>query len=106
METIEDILRRIVRQEVRAALGSDRPTPSGVTGENAYLDIDELANEMGVSKQTLYRWRSEGTDMPEAFRVGSRLRWSRSAVDEWLDSRAKDAANNMGRSTAFISRTP
>lgn len=54
------------------------------TATARYLDIGELAEQMGVSVQTLYRWRSEGHDMPKGFLVGSRVRWRQSVVDEWM----------------------
>ena len=57
-----------------------------------YLDIQGLAEQLGLSVQTLYRWRSEGVDMPQAFRVGSRLRWSQTVVDEWLTKKEGVAA--------------
>ena len=62
--------------------------PIGVT----YLYVDEVAARLGVSKQTLYRWRSEGVDMPKAFTVGSRLRWRSSTVDAWMEAREEVSA--------------
>lgn len=49
-----------------------------------YLDVGALAAQLGVSVQTLYRWRSEGHDMPQGFLVGSRVRWRQETVDAWI----------------------
>jgi len=51
-----------------------------------YLDIAELAEQLGVSVQTLYRWRSEGHDMPKGFMVGARVRWRQETVDTWIEA--------------------
>jgi excisionase family DNA binding protein len=48
------------------------------------IDINELAAQLAVSRQTLYRWRSEGHDMPAALLVGSRVRWRQGSVDDWV----------------------
>lgn len=52
--------------------------------KHALLSIQEVAEQLCVSTATLYRWRSEGQDMPRAMRIGSRVRWTQESVDEWL----------------------
>ena len=44
--------------------------------------IDELANDLGVPKQTVYCWRTSGYG-PAGFRVGKHLRWRASTVIAW-----------------------
>lgn len=56
------------------------------------LDIDEVAAKLGLKKQTLYRWRSEGRDMPQAVKIGSRVRWREGAVDAWIDAQSAGLA--------------
>lgn len=56
------------------------------------LDIDALADQLGVAPQTLYRWRSEGKDMPKGFLVGSRVRWRQGTVDAWIEASALKVA--------------
>lgn len=51
-----------------------------------YLDINDLAEVLGLSKASLYRWRSDGTDMPKGFKIGSRIRWTQESVDEWIEA--------------------
>ena len=50
----------------------------------ALLDINELAEQLGISVATIYRWRSEGQDMPHAMKIGGRVRWTQDSVDSWL----------------------
>lgn len=57
-----------------------------------YLDVAQLAEELGVSVQTIYRWRSEGADMPKAFKVGSQLRWKQETVDQWIAAQEAKAS--------------
>lgn len=45
-------------------------------------DIDQVANYLGVPKQTIYAWRSEGKG-PKGFRVGKHLRWHAPTVITW-----------------------
>ena len=44
--------------------------------------IDEVADYLGVPKQTVYRWRTSGYG-PAGFRVGKHLRWRASTVIAW-----------------------
>lgn len=44
--------------------------------------IDDVANYLGVPKQTVYAWRTTGYG-PPGFRVGKHLRWRATAVITW-----------------------
>lgn len=44
--------------------------------------IDEVANYLGVPKQTIYGWRQTGYG-PKGFRVGKHLRWRAGTVIAW-----------------------
>jgi excisionase family DNA binding protein len=48
------------------------------------LNIEQLAEQLGVSVATIYRWRSLGESCPPAFKIGGSVRWSQEAVDTWL----------------------
>jgi len=51
--------------------------------ENQELwDIDDLANYLGVPKQTIYSWRTTSYG-PQGFRVGKHLRWRSARVIAW-----------------------
>ena len=45
-------------------------------------DIDDVANYLGVPKQTIYGWRTTGYG-PQGFRVGKHLRWRSATVIAW-----------------------
>lgn len=44
--------------------------------------IDEVADYLGVPKQTVYGWRTSGYG-PAGFRVGKHVRWRASTVIAW-----------------------
>lgn len=48
------------------------------------LSVEQLGDQLGVAVQTIYRWRSEGRDMPKAIKIGGRIRWRQESVDAWL----------------------
>ncbi|WP_370074840.1 helix-turn-helix transcriptional regulator [Nocardioides sp.] len=45
-------------------------------------DIDDVASYLGVTKQTIYSWRTTGYG-PAGFRVGKHLRWGAATVINW-----------------------
>lgn len=51
--------------------------------------IDDVANYLGVPKQTVYSWRKTGHG-PKAIRVGKHLRWRASVVLEWTLARERE----------------
>lgn len=51
-----------------------------------YLSVDELAQYLQLSKETIYHWRLEGTG-PKATKLGKHLRYSRENVQAWLQAR-------------------
>ncbi len=45
-------------------------------------NIEDVANYLGVPKQTVYAWRTTGYG-PQGFRVGKHLRWRATTVITW-----------------------
>lgn len=45
-------------------------------------NIEDVANYLGVPKQTVYAWRTSGYG-PQGFRVGKHLRWRATTVITW-----------------------
>lgn len=50
--------------------------------------VDDVAEYLGVPKQTLYQWRTRGYG-PHGCRVGKYVRYRRVDVDSWLDAQTK-----------------
>ena len=57
-----------------------------MTTATEWLTIGELADEIRVSKATVYQWRSRG-DAPRGARFGRHVRFRRRDVDAWIARR-------------------
>jgi excisionase family DNA binding protein len=51
-----------------------------------WVAVDEVANHLGVSRDTVYRW-VENKDLP-AHRVGRVWRFKLSQVDQWVEQQS------------------
>lgn len=51
-----------------------------------WIGIDQLAAELGVPVRTIYAWRSTGKG-PRGAVFGKHVRFRRSDVDAWIESR-------------------
>ena len=49
-----------------------------------WLSVEEIAEHLGISKETIYRWLEKGK-IP-AHRVGKLWKFRPSEVDEWVKS--------------------
>lgn len=56
------------------------------------LTINQAAEKLGLSVQTLYKWRSERKDMPQGFTIGNRVRFYEDVVDAWIEKRSNAEA--------------
>ncbi|TFC20065.1 helix-turn-helix domain-containing protein [Cryobacterium algoritolerans] len=88
---LEDAIRQIVREEVRAALadaerirGATTPVraPRFGSGPQA-LTPEDVSAKTGVAVQTLYNWRHLRKG-PRSFKLGRLVRYFESDVDEWI----------------------
>lgn len=66
--------------EARAKLPDRRPSQPMEFQD--LWNIDQVANYLGVPKQTIYCWRTSGYG-PQGFRVGKHLRWRAATVITW-----------------------
>jgi excisionase family DNA binding protein len=48
------------------------------------LRVEDLAEVLGVSRATLYRWLARGGALPPSRRLGGRRVWARPHVVRWL----------------------
>ena len=62
------------------------PTHRFVENLGDYLSVDELAQYLQLSRETIYHWRLEGVG-PKATKLGKHLRYSRENVAAWLKDR-------------------
>jgi excisionase family DNA binding protein len=54
------------------------------------LPVEDFAAEVKVAVQTVYNWHAAGK-APRAHRIGRRLFFRRSDVEQWLATRAEPA---------------
>jgi excisionase family DNA binding protein len=54
--------------------------------DDRMMTVEDLAEYLGLPVGTIYKQRSEGTG-PPGFRLGKHVRWRRSEVDAWLESK-------------------
>jgi excisionase family DNA binding protein len=60
-------------------------SPATVKNDTSQLwSIDEVANYLNVSKDTIYGWRKTGYG-PPASKIGKHLRWRPQDVGAWVD---------------------
>lgn len=52
-----------------------------------WLSPADLANELRIPRQTVYRWRMEGKG-PRGHTIGRHVRFSRESIDAWLEQQA------------------
>jgi excisionase family DNA binding protein len=50
------------------------------------MTIDDVAEYLGIPKQTLYQWRSKGYG-PPGRRIGKHVRYRQSDVEQWVTDR-------------------
>ena len=60
--------------------------PRSLGGDDDLLTLQEVAELLDVSPNTIYYWRYQGTG-PKGHRVGRRIRYKRSDIVEWLEAR-------------------
>jgi predicted DNA-binding transcriptional regulator AlpA len=88
---LEDAIRQIVREEIRAALldgERDRRAPSASSAPRAgsgprALTPEDVTAKTGLSIRTLYNWRGTGKG-PRSFKLGRLIRYSEADVDAWI----------------------
>jgi len=79
---VEQIIERLER--IEGMLSAKGAVP------REYLNIDEAAGFIGVSRQTLDRWRMEATG-PAVHRVGRRVLYSLADLRAFMDGHRSDS---------------
>ena len=67
-------------------------TPTQTPPARDFLRTKDIAEMLGVSAVTIWRWRRSG-DFPEPHQLGvNTVGWPRAVVEDWLASRAPTTA--------------
>ena len=66
---------------IRSAIGRRTGEPERARAE--LLDVQDVAALLKVSPRTVYRLADSGK-MPRPYKLGSLVRWRRTAVDAWI----------------------
>jgi excisionase family DNA binding protein len=73
------------RQLDTASAPAPEATPGTADNDDLHLwSIGQVADFLGVSKDTIYGWRKTGYG-PPASKIGKHLRWRRVDVATWVD---------------------
>ncbi len=59
-----------------------------------WLSVEEIAQYLGVSKETIYRWLEKG--MIPAHRMGKLWKFKPSEVDDWITSGGAERQDSKG----------
>ena len=54
------------------------------------LNCRQLAELLGCSQRSIWRWAKDGT-LPPAVRVGAARRWSERSIRGWVETREREA---------------
>lgn len=98
-----DLLRSIVRDEIRNALADARAEPRNASGADTYLSISKAARFADVAPGTVRTWIRRGR-LP-AKRAGRVLRISRGELETFLTACAnRNASPNLATRAREIRR--
>jgi len=80
-----------IAQSRRAARGSQAKESQGVATPSYHmrgkLTVDEICEDLGVSRRTFYEWRAHGTG-PKCIKLpNGHLRVRRADYERWLETR-------------------
>jgi excisionase family DNA binding protein len=90
---IEAIAHRVV-ESLRPLLARKLDAPDPI------LTVDQLAEYLGIRKQRIYEAVSRGT-IPY-FKVGKSLRFKKSSVDKWIESKSVPVASPRFRPLGIV----
>lgn len=85
LDRMEQRLERI--EEALKALNDKEPTPAPQTDLPNWMNVGEAARHLGVSTQTMHRWRGIG-EGPPCHKIGNSLRYERGELDTWTKEKA------------------
>ncbi len=60
------------------------------------FDTKAAAEYLGLSPQTLEKWRCWGSEGPTYYKIGFLVRYSQQDLDRWLQSRRRVSTSDPG----------
>jgi len=95
---LEELVRRAVREEVRAALDAQ----GGTSSSAGLLNVEEASNRLGISKSVIYKKSNEG--IIPSVKQGARLLFEPEALDAYVaaNRRSQQQINDL----AAAARSP
>lgn len=54
------------------------------------ISIDELANNLGIAKETIYQWTS--MEVIPFYKIGRLVRFDEAGIDKWLTERKQQVS--------------
>lgn len=67
---------------------------NGEPTSDRLMTIDEVADFLQISRNTIYRWNSMGTSIPH-FKIGKHLRFRRSDVEKFLEEHRDEVSRGI-----------
>lgn len=77
----------------KSAVGGQTVEPERAPAE--LLDVQDVAALLNVSPRTVYRLSDSG-GMPRPYKLGALVRWSRSAIEDWIAGGCKSVRPPKG----------
>lgn len=78
----DEEFRELIRQEVKAVL-DEQVDPGTATGDQGFINMDQAAEYLQISKSTLYKYVS-GSKIPFIKQGKKRLLFKKSELENWL----------------------
>lgn len=88
--SFESLLRRIVKEEIQAAMGQNNGNNPQVQQPPALLTVDELSRDLKVPKSWVYACTRKKKDSIPHLRVGRYPRFELPKVLAWLEAKKKN----------------
>lgn len=87
MESIEEIIRRIVREEFAVALSSQIPNgPLALPASRHWLTERDVSELTRIPVNTLRSWRKPGKTVLPFHNVGRLIRYDEAEVNEYISA--------------------
>ncbi len=66
------------------------------TDQDRLISLTECADLLGLTAAAMYNLRHSGADLPPSFRVANKIKFRRSDVDVWLETKREQPRPAIG----------